>query len=71
MSMILLRGNAAFTTAHAAAAALALLLFVATGALGRRLEHGTLSAREAHAILGTLALLAAVAALGTGFVLLP
>jgi len=70
-SMVFLRGEAAFTTAHAATAALALLLFVATGVLGRRLERGTQSAREAHAIVGTLALLAAVAALGTGFVLLP
>ena len=69
--MVFLRGEPAFGTAHAVAAALALLLFLATGVLGRRLEHGTQSAREAHAIIGTLALLAAVAALGTGFVLLP
>jgi hypothetical protein len=70
-SMVLLRGNQAFTTAHAAAASLALLLFVATGVLGLRLERGAHSAREAHAIVGTIALLAAIAALGTGFVLLP
>lgn len=69
--MVFIRGNAAFTTAHAAVAAIALLSFVATAVLGRRLERGTQSAREAHAIVATLALLAAIAALGTGFVLLP
>lgn len=69
--MVFLRGNAAFTTAHAALAVPALLLFVAAGVLGRRLERGTQSAREAHALVGTLALLAAIAALGTGIVLLP
>ncbi|MDH3684601.1 MAG: DUF4079 family protein [Myxococcales bacterium] len=71
VSMVFLRGSAAFTTAHAAVAAVALMSFVATAVLGRRLERGTQSAREAHAIVGTLALLAAIAALGTGFVLLP
>jgi len=69
--MVFLRGNAAFTTAHAAVAGVALLAFLATAILGHRLERGTQSAREAHAIVGTLALLAAIAALGTGFVLLP
>jgi hypothetical protein len=70
-SMLLLRGEDAFSTAHSAVAALALLLFVAAALLGHRLERGVHTAREAHAIVATLALLAAAAALGTGFVLLP
>ncbi len=69
--MVLLRGESAFSTAHAAVATLALLFLLACAFLGHRLEGGAQAARETHAIVGTLALLAAAAALGTGFVLLP
>ena len=70
-SMVWLRGQAAFGTAHAAVSTVALVLFVAAAVLGRRLEQRATTAREAHAIAGTLALLAGIAAFGTGFVLLP
>ena len=70
-SAVWLRGWEAFATLHAAVAAVAVLLFVATAWLGRRLEHGALRWRDLHALLAVSALLAAAAALGTGFVLLP
>lgn len=67
-----LRGWEPFGTAHAWVGTLAMALFAATAALGWRLERG--AARplvEAHAWLALAASLAAAAALGTGFVLLP
>ena len=70
-SSLLLRGWQAFATAHGAIAVVALAAFLATGALGWRLEHGRSRAVEWHARLAALAVLLAAAALGTGLVLLP
>ncbi len=70
-SAVWLRGWEPFGTLHAGAALLALLLFAATGWLGRQLERGALARRELHAAFGLAAVLAAAAALATGFVLLP
>ncbi len=71
VSAVWLRGYEAFGTAHAWTSSGALLLFLGTGLLGWRLEHGRSRAREVHAALGVLSLLGAAAAFGTGFVLLP
>ncbi len=71
VSAVWLRGWDAFHTAHAWVAAGTLGLFVATAVLGRRLEQGRSRAVDAHAALALVATLAAAAALGTGFVLLP
>lgn len=70
-SSVFLRGWDALASAHGAIAVVALVLFLATGALGRRLERGVGRAVEWHARLAALAVLAAAAAIGTGFVLLP
>lgn len=76
-SVVWLRGWQVFGSAHGLVACAALALFVCTAVLGRRLESGLESgpghgrARRRHAALGLLALLAAAAAFGTGFVLLP
>jgi hypothetical protein len=70
-SAVWLRGWDAFATLHSWIAIVALLLFAATGWLGRRLERGALRWRDIHARLAIAALLAGAAALGTGFVLLP
>ncbi len=70
-SSVVLRGWDALHTAHGAVAVAALTLFLATGALGRRLERGKSGVREWHARLAALSLLLAAAALGTGLVLLP
>ncbi|MBW2242918.1 MAG: hypothetical protein JRH01_13120 [Deltaproteobacteria bacterium] len=66
-----LRGWGVFTTAHCFVSTAALLLFVATGVLGRRLEKGRSRAVEAHAWLALAGVGAAVASFFTGFVLLP
>ena len=71
ISAVWLRGWDAFSTAHAWVALLAITLFSATAVLGHRLHRGLGRPVEAHALLGLLAVLAAAAALGTGFVLLP
>ena len=71
LSMMWLRGRTPFATAHAWVCTVAFVLFVAAGVLGRRLERGRGRPLDAHAALGTLALLAAAAAALTGFVLLP
>jgi hypothetical protein len=71
ISMGLLRGRSPFGTAHAFLATFAVLLFVATAFVGRRLEAGAGRNRNLHAILGVLALLASGAAAVAGFVLLP
>ena len=71
LSMLWLRGRDAFDTAHACAGVVALLLFAATGILGRRLERGRGTPLDAHALLATLALLAGAVCAVTGFVLLP
>ncbi|MCX5737424.1 MAG: DUF4079 family protein [Proteobacteria bacterium] len=71
LSMVWLRGREPFETAHAAAALLALALFLVTAWLGRGLEHGRGGSRGAHALVAALALLCAGVAAVTGFVLLP
>lgn len=70
-SVAFLRGWDLFGTAHGVVGSVALGLFLATGLLGRRLEHGLTRDPERHGLLALLALLAAAAAFGTGFVLLP
>ena len=70
-SAVWLRGFDPLASAHGWVASGTLALFLATGFLGARLERGRLGARDAHALLGLLAALAAAAAFGTGFVLLP
>lgn len=70
-SAVGLRGWGAFTTAHGAVATGALAAFLATGVIGRRLERGDRALLEWHARLAALAVGLAVAAIGTGFVLLP
>src|SRR5262245_26775072 len=70
-SAVWLRGMDPLRSAHALAAGLALALFSATGVLGLRMERGALEHRETHALLALASLLAAAAALGTGFVLMP
>lgn len=79
-SVVWLRGWQVFGSAHGLVACAALALFVCAAVLGRRLENGLKSglesgagsrARQRHAAAGLLALLAAAAAFGTGFVLLP
>jgi len=71
LSMALLRDREPFETAHAWFATLALVLFLVTAWLGRRLERGRHRALDAHALSAALALLAAGIAAVTGFVLLP
>jgi uncharacterized membrane protein len=71
VSSVWLRGWDAFGTLHAWVALGAALLFAGTGWFGLRVEHGALSLRERHGALAVAALIAAAAALGTGFVLLP
>ncbi len=71
VSMAWLRGRDPFASAHGYAALLAVALFVATAALGRRLERGDAAPREVHGVLATLAVLASGLAAATGFVLLP
>jgi hypothetical protein len=70
-SSVLLRGWDAFGTAHGLVTSAALASFLATGAIGRRMERGRSRAVEWHARLAALSVLLAAAALGTGFVLLP
>lgn len=71
VSMLWLRGERPFGTAHAVAGCLAAALFVAAAVLGRRLESGRGRPVGAHALLGVLAMLAAALAAVAGFVLLP
>src|SRR5512145_874744 len=71
ISAVWLRGFDPFATLHGWLALGAALLFATTAWLGHRLEHGALQWRELHARLAIASLLAAAAALGTGFVLLP
>ena len=66
-----LRGWNVLETVHAWVALLAAALFGATAVLGRCLERGRGRPVEQHALLALLAILAAAAAFGTGFVLLP
>ncbi len=71
LSMLLLRGRDPFGTFHAWLGVTTALLFVSAGLLGRRLERGRGSARDAHALLAVLGVLFAAAAAVAGFVLLP
>jgi hypothetical protein len=71
VSAVWLRGFEPLGSAHALAGSVALALFLATGALGLLLERARSRAVEVHARLGLVAMLAAAAAVGTGFVLLP
>jgi hypothetical protein len=71
ISAVWLRGFEPFATLHGWLAVLAAALFGATAFLGHRLEHGAQEWRELHARLAIASLLAAAAALGAGFVLLP
>jgi hypothetical protein len=71
LSAVWLRGWDAFATLHAWVALAALLLFGATGFVGRQLERGRADRRELHATLALAATLAAAAALVSGLVLLP
>ncbi|MCP5064957.1 MAG: hypothetical protein GY946_00200 [bacterium] len=66
-----LRGWDVFTTAHGFVSTAALLLFLATGILGRRLETGRSRAVDQHAVIALAAVGTAVASFFTGFVLLP
>ena len=79
-SVVWLRGWQVFGSAHGLVACAALALFACAAVLGRRLERGLerglesgagRRTRQRHAAAGLLALLAAAAAFGTGFVLLP
>jgi hypothetical protein len=71
LSSLFLRGWTPFGTFHGVLGGTCALLFFATWRLGRRLEAGDLSAREAHARFGALAVLGAAVAAIAGFVLLP
>lgn len=66
-----LRGWTPFATFHALLGGVAALLFGACAWWGRRVEAGDGEARNAHGLLGLLALLFAGAASVAGFVLLP
>jgi len=66
-----LRGWTPFERLHGWVGLCAAALFAATGWLGLRLERGRGRPVEAHAALGTLAVLVGALALATGFVLLP
>jgi hypothetical protein len=71
LSMAWLRDREPFGTAHAWVGTATVVLFLAAGLLGRRLERGRGRPLDAHALLATLAVLAAGVAALTGFVLLP
>jgi hypothetical protein len=71
ISAVWLRGWSAFETFHGVLGALVLLLFGLTASHGWHLEHGRGGSRQAHALLGALAMLGALVAAMAGFVLLP
>jgi cytochrome bd-type quinol oxidase subunit 1 len=71
LSAVWLRSWSPFETFHGVLAAVVLALFVAAGVHGLRLERRRGGSRQAHALLGTLALLGALVAAMAGFVLLP
>jgi hypothetical protein len=71
ISALVLRDWEPLRTFHAWIGVLAAALFVAAAVLGRRLERGRSPAFDAHALLGLLAMLAALIAAVAGFVLLP
>ena len=71
LSAVALRGFRAFESFHGFAGLAAAALFAAAGLLGHRLARGSSQAREAHGLLGALALLSAALAAVAGFSLLP
>ena len=71
VSAVLLRSWEPFRTFHGVVGLVVAALFAAAAILGRRLEHGRSRPYDAHALLGLLAMLAAVIASVAGFVLLP
>ena len=71
ISAVALRDWEPFRTFHSGVGLVAAALFVATAVLGRRLERGTARPVDAHALLGMLAMLAAVVGAVAGFVLMP
>ena len=70
-SAVALRAWDPFGTLHGWLGLLVAGLFTAAFVLGRRLERGRSRAFDAHALLGTLAVLAAALTAIAGFVLLP
>ncbi len=71
VSSVWLRGWEPLHSLHGVLGLGVLLLFGAAALLGRRLETGRARAFDAHALLGTLAVLMAALAAVAGFVLLP
>jgi hypothetical protein len=71
LSSVLLRGWSPFATFHGILGALVAALFAAAAVYGQRLEKRAASSRQAHALLGALAVLGAIVAAVAGFVLLP
>ena len=71
ISAVLLRSWEPFRTFHGVVGLVAGALFAAVAVLGLRLERGRSRRHDAHALLGLLAMLAAVIASVAGFVLLP
>jgi hypothetical protein len=71
ISSLWLRDWEPLRTFHAWIGIAAGALFIAAMLMGRRLERGKSRAFDAHALLGLLAMLAALVAFVAGFVLLP
>jgi cytochrome bd-type quinol oxidase subunit 2 len=71
LSAILLRNWEPIHTFHGVVGLLAAALFAAAALAGYRLEHRKSRSFDTHALLGLLAMLAAVIASVAGFVLLP
>ena len=70
-SAVFLRDWTPFTSFHGIVGVAAAALFAAAAFQGHRLEGGRAEARNAHALLGALAVLLALTAAIAGFVLLP
>jgi protein-S-isoprenylcysteine O-methyltransferase Ste14 len=71
VSAVLLRNWEPIRSFHGSMGLLAAALFAAAACAGRRIERRRSSAFDAHALLGLVAMLAAVIAGVAGFVLLP
>jgi hypothetical protein len=71
LSSVLLRGWFPLATFHGVLGALVAALFTAAAVYGQRLEKRGAGSRQAHALLGGLAVLGAIVAAVAGFVLLP
>jgi hypothetical protein len=70
-SWLWLRAGDPIGTFHGLVGALVMSCFAAAAVLGHRIEQGRSRARDAHALLGGLAMLLAGLAAVAGFVLLP